>query len=301
MEAEGEILQDYYELKDCHTHFIGQDCWVERVYVPDTDPGSGSGGGGSGSSGSHGGGNEPDGGYESPVCPDCNHSPCVCVRTGNCDTIHAPLLNSLYAQFKNAGLEEKFIDLYKGEANEWASELYDSAGVVFMTPPHTDGKPSGVSVTLITSDKRKALATIHNHPSGNGPSVVDAMSLAKSFYKSGLKSIYVCAPDGRLYSLTVTQPNAVFTFYRTYSDSIGMEGMKRMLDSYMNMLKEYDGLNYKVQTSSLYALSAVLHVLSSGIEVMEGQMIKGHMEFNIRKGEMVNIETERIIRRSTCY
>lgn len=290
-EVEGEVINEYTLPTNCQTIYVGQDCWTSTEYVPDSPPSGGSGSSGGGSS---------VGTYRPPVCAKCNHSPCVCIKEETqCEGESAELLESVYAKFKEVGVEEKFIQLYKDASVEWYSALYDSCGSIRMLKPKTDHKPDRVK-PVFPPPGATFLGTIHNHPSKNGPSVADAIALAGQNVGKDCKISYICTSDNRIFALVVTKPNAAQYFYEHYKDSVAMLELTAMCKDNWKEIRSYDKKSWNAQTSSLYALSTLLNTFNSGIEVMADTIIDNKRTFKLYRGRRIYSIGERIIKRTKC-
>ena len=294
-EYEGQVVNHYVD-GDCTTEYIGQDCWTEVAYIPDEIGGGSGSGSGSGSGGGDGGsGSAVE--YWPPACNKCGNTPCTCIRNEtNCNQEVLNDVKNTYNLLLQHRVQEDFIDKYKNSKVEWGAAYIEKDGKIKLDTIMTNNAPAKVSIRT----SAETIATIHNHPSGNGPSMADVQILAKQTLIFNLRTICVCTASDKIFALHVVNPAAVEFFYQNYCDSLGIENMKMMKEEYTNTLKKYDRENYNSVQASLYALSTVLHLTGSGMEVLEGRMVDGQMVFDLRKGMSITVERKKIVRRSIC-
>lgn len=233
-----------YSLSDVWTNFRNYYMMYPPPYGskprPDPDPGDGDGGGGNPDPG--GGGEDPDKHpkckydnencngnpcicceiCQAPCtkCKTCHREPCVCIKEIDCDqeaTNSSNKVTDKFELFKSAGAIE-FIANYTDASEEYSVSLNRNFDDGYsMTEPRTDSHSDNVFQEI----SEMTVALMHNHPdeSNPSPSMGDVKALIEANgFNEDIRTSYICAYDGSIFALYITNTVTAKTFYNYYKD-----------------------------------------------------------------------------------
>lgn len=122
-----------------------------------------------------------------------------------------------------------------------------------------------------------AIATIHMHPQGSGPSLQDLIHLLYLLKLSDgeIKDSFIAANTGKKYNLHITDTAKANQFYQSFNTTTGKNSLKDLLQQYAEVQeqqrKEVDG-EFHEHEYHLFAMALLLREKDSGVVLTEMNM-----------------------------